>query len=201
MMSKALSKRIVLLTVLVLLFFLLVLTLYAEETARIVRVVSVVNGDTLMIEYNGKKEPVQLIGIDAPECTLNRKAEADSRQNGESLIEIVSKGIDAKVFVENIVKTGDLVALRFDVETRDRDGMLLGYVFLPDGKMLNEEIVRARYARVVTNSPNVKYQERLLQAYREAKASRRGLRKSPQSQNSKTSQPQNTDDLHEEITP
>ncbi len=201
MISKPMSKRIVLLVILVMLFFLLVLTLYAEEMARIVRVVSVVDGDTLMIEYNGKREPVRLIGIDAPECTMNRKAEADSRQNGESLIETVSRGIDAKGFVENIVRVGDLVALRFDVETRDRDGMLLGYVFLPDGRMLNEEIVRARYARVVTVPPNVKYQERLLQASREARVYRRAPRKPPQPQNSKTAPPQSAENLQEDAIP
>jgi micrococcal nuclease len=44
---------------------------------------------------------------------------------------------------------------------------------------LNEEIVRAGYAKVITIPPNVKYNERLLEAYKEAKKYRRGLWKSP----------------------
>jgi micrococcal nuclease len=45
--------------------------------------------------------------------------------------------------------------------------------------MLNEEIVRAGYAKVITIPPNVKYNERFLEAYKEAKKYRRGLWKSP----------------------
>ncbi len=171
-----LRKRVLLLIVLVALCLLLVLTLYAEE---ITKVVSVVDGDTLTIEYNGKKEPIRLIGIDAPESTMSRKAETEGRRTGESLLDIAYKGIDAKMFVERIVKKGDTVAVAFDVRMRDKEGRLLGYVYLPDGRMLNEEIVRAGYAKVAKIPPNVKYQERFLQAYREARVYRRGLWKSP----------------------
>ena len=58
---------------------------------------------------------------------------------------------------------------------RDRDGKMQGYVYLPDGRMLNEEILRAGYAKVVVTPPNVKYQERFLEAQKEARTYRRGL--------------------------
>jgi micrococcal nuclease len=41
--------------------------------------------------------------------------------------------------------------------------------------MLNEEIVKAGYAQLMTIPPNVKYQERFLKAYRGARESHRGL--------------------------
>jgi len=43
----------------------------------------------------------------------------------------------------------------------------LGYIFLSNGKMLNEEILKAGYASLLTYPPNVRYQERFLKAYRE----------------------------------
>lgn len=175
-MKKLLRTRVFLVIVLVALCFLLILTLYAQEMAV---VLDVADGDTLMIDCNGKKEPIRLIGIDAPESTMNRKAGTDAIRTGESLLTIASKGIDAKRFVERIVKKGDVVAIAFDVQTRDKDGQLLGYVYLPDGRMLNEEIVRAGYAKVITIPPNVKYRERFLEAYKEARMYRRGLWKSP----------------------
>ena len=46
---------------------------------------------------------------------------------------------------------------------------LLGYVYLPNGKMLNEEIVKAGYANVMTIPPDVKYKDRFLTAYQNAK--------------------------------
>jgi micrococcal nuclease len=67
------------------------------------------------------------------------------------------------------------VTIEFDVQTRDRYGRLLGYVYLFNGKMLNEEIVKAGYANLMTYPPIVKYQERFLKAYREARENRRGL--------------------------
>ena len=48
-------------------------------------------------------------------------------------------------------------------------------MYLSDGKMLNEEIVRAGYANLMTYPPNVKYQERFLRAYKEARGNKRGL--------------------------
>jgi micrococcal nuclease len=41
--------------------------------------------------------------------------------------------------------------------------------------MLNEEIVKAGYAVIMTVPPNVKYKDRLLEAYQEAEEEKRGL--------------------------
>ncbi len=41
--------------------------------------------------------------------------------------------------------------------------------------MLNEEILKAGYATVMTIPPNVKYQDRFLKAYREARGNKKGL--------------------------
>ncbi len=41
--------------------------------------------------------------------------------------------------------------------------------------MLNEEIVKAGYADVMTIPPNVKYKDRFLKVYQEAKENERGL--------------------------
>jgi len=51
----------------------------------------------------------------------------------------------------------------------------LAYVYLSDGEMLNEEIVKAGYAKLMPHPPNVKYQQRISKAYREAKDRGKGL--------------------------
>lgn len=84
-------------------------------------------------------------------------------------------GRDSAKFTATLVKTGDEVKIEFDVRPRDQYGRLLGYVYLANGKMLNEEIVKAGYANIMTYPPNVKYQERFLKAYREARENKRGL--------------------------
>jgi len=84
-------------------------------------------------------------------------------------------GKRATEYVESLVKPGGLITIEFDVQERDRYKRLLGYVYLPNGNMLNEEIVKAGYASVMTIPPNVKYEDRFLIAYQEARKDKRGL--------------------------
>ena len=120
----------------------------AEEFTA--RVVGVADGDTLTVLHANRSERVRLVGVDAPE---KRQAYGDR----------------AKRF------TADLAFDRtVTVRTsgRDRYGRLLGEVVLPDGRSLNQELVRAGYAWWYR-----KYSRdgRLARLEEEARASRRGL--------------------------
>ena len=146
--------------------------LHAQQTTTVTRVV---DGDTLKVRYWGKEESIRLIGIDTPESRINKKAKRDAKRSGQDIKTITSMGKRATEYVERLVKTGDLITIEFDAQERDRYGRLLGYVYLSNGKMLNEEIVKAGYATVMTIPPNVKYQDRFLEAYQEARERKRGL--------------------------
>lgn len=138
-------------------------------------VFKVIDGDTLLVDCQGRKESVRLIGIDTPESRVTRKAQKDAEKNKEDIKNIIKAGRAATRFVQTLVKPGDEVMIEFDVQVRDKYGRLLGYVYLPDGKMLNEEILRAGYANLLTYPPNIKYVDRFLKAYREARENKRGL--------------------------
>jgi micrococcal nuclease len=129
----------------------------------------------LRISYQGGEENIRLIGIDAPESRPNKKAKSDAQRSGEDLKIILAMGKKSTGYVKTLAEPGDTVRIEFDVQRRDKSGRLLGYVYLSSGKMLNEEIVKAGYANVMTVSPNVKYQERFLRAYQEARENSRGL--------------------------
>ena len=144
-----------------------------EQRADVV--LRVVDGDTLTINHNGRKESIRLIGIDTPESKPNKKAKKDATRSNEDLRTIVSLGKEAAQFVRTLVHPGDPVFIEFDRQTRDKYGRLLGYVYLADGTMLNEEIVRAGYASLMTYPPNVRYQDRFLRAYHDARENNRGL--------------------------
>ncbi len=146
--------------------------LQAQDTVKVQRVV---DGYTLKVNYKGKEESVRLIGIDASESRSNAKAKKDVRRTGNDLETITAMGKEATKYVKTLVKPGDNVRIKFDVQRRDKYGKLLGYVYLPDGRMLNEEIVGTGYANLMTIPPNVKHQERFLKAYRDARENRRGL--------------------------
>jgi micrococcal nuclease len=63
-----------------------------------------------------------------------------------------------------------------DTEEQSKRGVL-DYVWLQDGQILNEEIVRAGDASLKTIPPDVQYQQRFQEAFREAQEARRGLGK------------------------
>ncbi len=105
-----------------------------------VEVLSVVDGDTIKIDYKGQKESIRLIGIDTPESRVNKKTKKDAKRSGKDIETIIAMGKRAAAYVESLVKTGGTVAIEFDVQERDKYKRLLGYVYLSNGKMLNETL-------------------------------------------------------------
>lgn len=139
------------------------------------RVLYVIDGDTLKIMFNGKKQSIRLIGIDTPESKKNSKAFKDSARSAKDIDAIVSQGKAARKYVKGLVKKGDRIKVEFDVEKKDKYRRLLGYVYLPDGRMLNDVIIRNGYASPLTIPPNVKYKKKFLRSYRYAREKRLGL--------------------------
>ena len=138
-------------------------------------VVSVLDGDTIKVMYEGRKQSVRLIGIDAPESRKNGKALRDSARSSRDIGTILAQGRRARDYVRGLVTKGDEVAIELDAERRDRYGRLLGYVYLSDGRMLNDLVIRNGYASPLTIAPNVRYRERFLKSYRYARENGLGL--------------------------
>ncbi len=157
---------------LILCLTLLTSSLNAQQPPTLTRVV---DGDTLKIFYLGQEESIWLIGIDTPESRINKKAKRDAKRSGQDIKTILEMGKRATEYVKSLLRPGDLVTIKYDVQEKDRYGRLLGYVYLRNGKMLNEEIVKAGYANVMTVPPNIKYQDRFLKAYQEAREGKKGL--------------------------
>lgn len=147
-----------------------------SQQANLCTVTKIVDGDTLYCSNSsGNEEKVRLIGIDAPESSTNPKTTKDAERTGESIEIIEELGKKSEAFVESLLPVGKEVRLELDVQVRDKYGRTLAYVYLPDGTMLNELIVRKGYAHVMTIPPDVRYQELFLEAERDAKENKRGL--------------------------
>ena len=66
--------------------------------------------------------------------------------------------------------------LEKDISERDRYGRLLRYVWLSDGRLVEEELLREGFAALTTFPPDIKYiEERYLPALREARGAGRGI--------------------------
>jgi micrococcal nuclease len=139
------------------------------DAVKVERVLSV---DTILISGD---ERIMLIGIDGPQ--LQRKPEVKRDEHG-FIIPDDDPTIPLEEEVMAAVKEmleGKVVRLEFDVVRRDDDNVLPGYVYLPDGRMANLEILRQGYADLKLRSPNLKYAEQFRSAYREARNAMRGL--------------------------
>jgi endonuclease YncB( thermonuclease family) len=118
------------------------------------RVQRVVDGDTIWCA-GGRK--VRLLLIDAPE----RNQPPFGRQATNAL--------------KQLLPIGTTTQLEYDVERRDRYGRDLAYVHLSDGRIANEELLRAGFAVVSVHQPNIRHVDRFRAAATEAREGRRGL--------------------------
>ena len=130
----------------------------AEEPhdASTARVTKVTDGDTIRL---GELGPVRLIGIDTPEV-----------HGGEECF-----GRQASAFAKRLLPLGTRVRYRLGVDERDPYGRLLAYVWLPDGRMLNRELVERGYAQPLAIPPNVDFAEEFRRVARVARQAGLGL--------------------------
>lgn len=119
-----------------------------------------VDGDTIVIEIEGKQEKIRLIGVDTPETVHPSKP-----------VEYFGK--EASDFTRKMVE-GKRVRLEYDWQERDKYGRLLAYVYLEDGTFLNAEIVKQGYGFAYTRFP-FKYLEDFRQYEKDARENNRGL--------------------------
>ncbi len=100
---------------------------------------------------------VRLLGIDAPE-----------RDQG-------SAGHQATEYLEPLAPPGQKLRLEFNRMRRDRYERLLAYAWLPDGRMVNEEMVRGGYAVAFLLAPKHKHRRRIEAAQNDARRRGAGL--------------------------
>ena len=146
----------------VLVAVLLVLLTTAIASASSVEgiVVRIIDGDTIHVRVGNRIEKVRYIGVNTPEVHHPRKGE---EPGGREATEVNRGLVGARH-----------VRLETDVQTRDRYGRLLAYVWVDD-IMVNAELVRRGYAQVMTVPPNVRHQALFVKLQRDARDAGRGL--------------------------
>lgn len=91
------------------------------------------DGDTISVDMNGKKEKVRFIGVDTPET---HKPNAPVQCYGPA----------ASAFTKNVIGAKKVRLEADPLSTnRDRYDRLLRYVYLPDGTLVNERLIRDGY--------------------------------------------------------
>lgn len=130
-------------------------------SANTYKVLRVVDGDTIIVDFGGKSEKVRMIGIDTPESVHPD----ESRNTPEGKI--------ASDFTKSQLE-GKNVQLEFDVEERDKYGRMLAYVWI-DGVMYNKTLLSEGYAKLATFPPNVKYVDDFKALEKQARELKKGF--------------------------
>lgn len=124
-----------------------------EQEQIPVDVVSVIDGDTIKIDYEGKEETVRYLLIDTPETNHPRLGEQPL-------------GPEATAENKRLIESGE-VSIEFDVGGRFDDyGRMLAYIYV-DGESIQEQLLESGFARVAyVFPPNTRY----LDAFEESEA-------------------------------
>lgn len=148
-------------TINLLLLFLFSTTLLSQ-TRYPVNVTYVVDGDTFYgNDEAGKRIKFRFIGLDTPEKPRSDHPGEPFHQEATDHLKSL---IDDKV-----------VYVEYDVNPRGKYGRDLVYVFLEDGTHINEAMIKAGWAELMTYPPNVKYVEVFREAYRKAREGETGM--------------------------
>lgn len=102
--------------------------MFSNSLAAQFKVTRVVDGDTIVINYQGKYEKVRLLCVNTPESV-----HPDEKQN-------IPMGKVASAYTKGKLK-GKSIGLEFEETTRGKYGRLLCYIFV-DGENFNLELVR-----------------------------------------------------------
>lgn len=135
------------------------------DQSRPVKVLRVVDGDTIEVDLDGQIKKVRYIGVNTPETV-------DPRTTVQCF------GKEASNENKKLVG-GKEVFLEKDVSETDKYNRLLRYVHvrLDSGETLfvNDYLVRSGYALALTYPPDVKYNEQFREAETQAKENNLGL--------------------------
>lgn len=134
-----------------------------NQSTDLLDVVKVIDGDTIIVrDSTGEEVHVRLIGINSPEPRdfKHRKKEP--------------LGEEASAFAKDLMQSGK-VRLEFDVEMQDKYGRTLAYVYTDKGVFVNDSMVKAGFAEVMTIPPNVRYTDRLVSSQLQARKAKKGI--------------------------
>lgn len=137
-------------------------TTVKSDNADTYSVLYVVDGDSFVVRSDNGTSGVRLIGVDAPETRGLNQGECFSRE--------------ARAYLRSLIM-GKRVKLIQDLTQNPKDtyDRILAYVYLPEGGMVNKDLLRRGLVREYTHLTPYRYQEDFRQIESEARSAKRGL--------------------------
>jgi micrococcal nuclease len=153
-----------------LLFLLLCLATTAGAEKLSGKVLWIYDGDTLKVENIGR---VRLIGIDTPETKASSRDYFYKHNYNIKPKKLRQIARQAKQYNIHYVK-GTKVRLTLDRTKKDKYDRILAYVYLQDGEMLNQLLLKKGFATVFRRY-DFKYKKKFLKLEKKARKKALGL--------------------------
>lgn len=120
---------------------------FEQNQPGLYRVTRFSDGDTITVDMNGKEETVRMIGVDTPETH-------------HPDLPVQCYGPAASAYTKTLIGE-QKVRLEADPtnQNRDRYDRLLRYVYLPDGQLVQAQIIKNGYGFAYTSFPFTKKDE------------------------------------------
>ena len=133
------------------------------ENKVLVRILAVIDGDTVDIKLDGRTERVRLIGVNTPETKHPTKP-------------IECFGPEASAYMTQLLPKGTDVRIERDEEARDRYGRMLLYLYRDsDNLFINLDLISRGYGTPMSIEPNTFHRNEFVHAAALAEASNVGL--------------------------
>ena len=127
------------------------------------RVIKVVDGDTVALEIDGTSVTVRLIGINTPETSDPRKSVECFGKEATTALKALLQNAPVRVETDP------------SQDTYDRYGRLLAYLYLSDGTLVNERMIRDGFGYEYTYDRAYEHQMMFRAAEAHARVSKNGL--------------------------
>ncbi|MFN3021977.1 thermonuclease family protein [Chryseobacterium sp. TY3] len=110
----------------------------------------ILDGDTLIVrqEFGQISQEIRLYGIDAPEVRISRKMKDDEAKSHVPAAMLLQFGLMSLDYVLSLASVGTRITLLTEPKNSvDFWKRQLAYIILPNGKCLNEELIKNGYAK------------------------------------------------------
>lgn len=116
-------------------------------------ITKIIDGDSIIITHPSTKQEqeIRLLGIDAPEIIKCPKLKQDERESHVAGQLLMNLGRASLNFLLQVAPTSTACTIATEsTNSTDAFGRTLAYVFLPDGRCLNEIMIQEGFAKPYT---------------------------------------------------
>lgn len=135
----------------------------------------VISGNSIVVDYRGKKTVVRLINVNPFNRLLSKQSAKDPRKVRANKAINKELGIESAKYLHQMLEGYKFLIVETDKVKYDKRGRLLAYVWTDFENMVNLRMIQRGYARVRPATSNIRYRKIFLEEEELARDKNKGL--------------------------